>query len=355
MKILIDRDALASALSSVSAACMRAADPVLACVLVDAQGEAVSFGATDLDQSARTEAPALVEEPGRALVPAKRLAELAKAMGPGTLVLEAGPACADLSSGHASARFPALDPGDFPGFAPFDGAGEEAVVDAALFADMARTVSPFASKDPAIPISGCVLVESLPGALRMVATDTYRVLCDERPCACAGFRAELAGRVPRRRRRPRRLVGLGGSLGVLRDRACPHGRRGSLLPPGRGSFPQWERVFAGSAGPSASFDGASGIARALRLAACACGRAAAARLSFGDGEAHVECEGEDGRASDRVPCETDGAAEVKANALFLASAVEAAGPGRVSVSSAGPKRPIEVHGVNVRAAVMPVI
>ena len=59
--------------------------------------------------------------------------------------------------------------------------------------------------------------------------------------------------------------------------------------------------------------------------------------------AHVECEGEDGRASDRVPCETDGAAEVKANALFLASAVEAAGPGRVSVSSAGPKRPIEVH------------
>ncbi len=355
MKILIDRDALASALSSVSAACMRAADPVLACVLVDAQGEAVSFGATDLDQSARTEAPALVEEPGRALVPAKRLAELAKAMGPGTLVLEAGPACADLSSGHASARFPALDPGDFPGFAPFDGAGEEAVVDAALFADMARTVSPFASKDPAIPISGCVLVESLPGALRMVATDTYRVLCDERPCACAGFRAELPAAflaAVAARAASSVSVALSASSGIVRARMD-----GADLSCRRveGSFPQWERVFAGSAGPSASFDGASGIARALRLAACACGRAAAARLSFGDGEAHVECEGEDGRASDRVPCETDGAAEVKANALFLASAVEAAGPGRVSVSSAGPKRPIEVHGVNVRAAVMPVI
>ena len=79
MKITVDRNALWQGIDTVlDAVPSKPALPVLANILLEADGETLSLAATDLDLSIRAEIPAAIEKKGRITVPARTLAEITR-------------------------------------------------------------------------------------------------------------------------------------------------------------------------------------------------------------------------------------------------------------------------------------
>ena len=79
MKLSINKTELQNALAVVSkGASSRSTLPVLSGVLVEARGDALTLQTTDLELSIQYPAPALVEEEGRAVVPAKLFSYIVK-------------------------------------------------------------------------------------------------------------------------------------------------------------------------------------------------------------------------------------------------------------------------------------
>lgn len=175
MRLSINRDAFAELLAPTSRIAARNSVPYLSCVLIEAKGGSVSVTATDQNESMEVSAAALVEETGRALVPASRLHASVKSMPPGSVELSCGPVSAELSSKSISVKMPVLDPDDFPMFP--DVKPERSVsVDAYEIRKAASACQRFASKNPDRPIYGCAHIALGEGVVFWEATDTYHIV-----------------------------------------------------------------------------------------------------------------------------------------------------------------------------------
>ena len=79
MKLIVDRNKLWQGIDTVlDAVPSKPALPVLANILLEADGEILSLSATDLDLSIKTEIQAVVEKKGQITVPARTLAEITR-------------------------------------------------------------------------------------------------------------------------------------------------------------------------------------------------------------------------------------------------------------------------------------
>ena len=79
MKLIVDRNELWQGIDTVlDVVPSKPALPVLANILLEADGKTLSIAATDLDLSIRTQVPAAVEKKGRITVPARTLAEITR-------------------------------------------------------------------------------------------------------------------------------------------------------------------------------------------------------------------------------------------------------------------------------------
>ena len=89
MKLIVDRNKLWQGIDTVlDAVPSKPALPVLANILLEADGEFLSLSATDLDLSIRTEIQAVVEKRGRITVPARTLAEITREWPEAELTIE---------------------------------------------------------------------------------------------------------------------------------------------------------------------------------------------------------------------------------------------------------------------------
>lgn len=179
MKLSINKTELQNALSTVlKGASSRSTLPVLAGVLLEARGDMLTLQTTDLELSIQYTVAALIEEEGRAVVPAKLLSDIVKNLSDAAVHLSADEESAELSCDGASFSIKALNPDDFPGFPHVD-TMQQIEVPFSQFASMVRRVARVVSRDESRAILTGVLITLEQGSLRMVATDSYRLAVTE--------------------------------------------------------------------------------------------------------------------------------------------------------------------------------
>src|SRR3954447_21460208 len=181
MKISTKRDDLFAQLQTVTrAASTRSAVQALSGVQVLARDGAIELRATDMEIGLRVPLAGEVIREGSAVLPARLLVDVVRALPGSDVSLELRQAEQDveLKGGNATFHIRTLRLEDFP---PFPEAEEASRVQvpAASFVDTVAKVQRSASRDETRPVLTGILVSATGDELRMVATDSYRLAVKE--------------------------------------------------------------------------------------------------------------------------------------------------------------------------------
>ncbi len=176
MEVVIDRDAFLKGLQMVQNIVEpRQTLPILANVLLEAEGESVRLTATDLEVGARVSVPAKVGAKGAITVSARKLAEIVKELPAAAVALKVSDnVTVSLRCGGATYRMVGLAPDDFPPVVP---ASPQAwvSVEAKTLREMLSQTSFAVSHDETRYALNGVLFAFQGKDVRMVATDGHRL------------------------------------------------------------------------------------------------------------------------------------------------------------------------------------
>lgn len=169
--------------------------PVLAGVHVTASDGNILLETSDLTMSIRVSLPALVEEPGETVVPAKLFLEIVKNLPDMSVRLEASDSSATVFCNNTTFSLKTLNAMEFPGFPEIE-ADQQAEFPFSKFSSMVRSTAKVVSHDETrIVLTGALI--SLTGTtLKMVATDSYRLAVAETELASQApedFEAVISG------------------------------------------------------------------------------------------------------------------------------------------------------------------
>jgi len=181
MEVVLERDAFLKGLQMVQNIVEpRQTLPILANVLLEAEGEVVRMTATDLEVGARVSVPAKVAAKGKITVSARKLAEIVKELPAAAVALKvAENVMVSLRCGGATYRLVGLAADDFPPVVP---ASPESWVslDAKTLRDMLGQTSFAVSHDETRYALNGVLFVFQGKDIRMVATDGHRLAMSTR-------------------------------------------------------------------------------------------------------------------------------------------------------------------------------
>lgn len=197
MEVVLDRDAFLKGLQMVQNIVEpRQTLPILANVLLEAEGDNVRLTATDLEVGARVSVPAKVAAKGAITVSARKLAEIVKELPAAAVVLKVSEnVTVTLRCGGASYRMVGLAPDDFPPVVP--AAPQSWVsIEAKLLREMLLQTSFAVSHDETRYALNGVLFTFQGKDVRMVATDGHRLALSTRSLG-QGV-ASATGIVPRK-------------------------------------------------------------------------------------------------------------------------------------------------------------
>jgi DNA polymerase-3 subunit beta len=190
VKLSTTSAALLAQLGTVSrVASTRSAVQALSGVQLLAQDGRAELRATDMEVGLRVPLEGEIEREGVAVLPARLLLDVARALPSGAATLELRPSEGDVEvvSGSATFHIRALRAEDFPPF-PEPGGDQIIRVPTRAFVETAAKVARSASRDETRPILTGILVSAAGSELRMVATDSYRLSVKE-----TGLEAPLDG------------------------------------------------------------------------------------------------------------------------------------------------------------------
>ncbi len=179
MKITCKRQDLGRGLATVShAVSTRSTLPVLANLLMVAEGDHVRLAATNLEIAITCEVPARVETGGSTTVPAKLLNDFVGALESGDI--ELGPLPGDapglrVRGGSSEANIRGMDPSDFPAISTIENGESPLVLDAGELRGMIAQTTFAAAQDDARPIFTAVLTRVREGKLTFASADTFRL------------------------------------------------------------------------------------------------------------------------------------------------------------------------------------
>ena len=175
MKFSISQSEFQNALSVVQkGVSARSTLPILSGILIEAVGDDVLFQATDLELSIQYKASALVEQPGKAVLPGKLLLDIVKNFPDAAVHVQTEGTDAIIICETSSFNIKGLEPLDFPAF-PTVEPYQQISVPFDVFSDMAKKVCRVVSKDESRAILTGVLISTEGNQLKMVATDSYRL------------------------------------------------------------------------------------------------------------------------------------------------------------------------------------
>jgi len=181
MKILCDRQQLSEAFAVAAAITpQKTTKPIVKNVMLVAEGDSLTFFATDFEMSAQLRLDAVkVKEPGSILLPAKETTALLREITDATVTLESEEFRCNLQTAGGSFVLVGDDPEQFPKPAELSD-GKRITMPADRFLDMYRkTGFAAAREDSRYAING-LLVQVKDSTLRLVATDGRRLaLCYE--------------------------------------------------------------------------------------------------------------------------------------------------------------------------------
>ncbi len=177
MKFRSERDSLVDALSTAGRAVggRSASSAVLSGLLLRCEGNRLVATGTDLDLTIRVEIEVIGLEDGTAVVPARLLVDIVRSVEPGAVTVEGGDQREKVDIAAARSRFGlrAYPVVEFPTVSV--GEGDGVGFPGAVLAEGLRQVVRAASTDDARPLLTGVLMANENGAIRLVATDSYRL------------------------------------------------------------------------------------------------------------------------------------------------------------------------------------
>lgn len=349
MKFRCERDTLAEALITTSrAATSRTSTlPVLAGLRLDVAADTLTITGTDLELTIRLVTEVGGEVDGSAVVPARLVTDIVRALPAGTVTFESRDDDVLISAGRSnfSVRPFALD--DYP--AQNEPEGDYVSVSSELLASALRQVVRAASTDEARPVLTGVLIAVDDDGLRMVATDSYRLAVRELPEAGilgAGEKVLVPGRALAELQR---LLGSGSDVQVrFGDRAAQF-KLGEAQLTTRlidGDFPNYRNLLP-SSHPNTLTIGREALLEALHRVRILAQDSKVVRLSLGGDTVDLTVVAQDvGNASETIDAKYEGTEMVVAfNPDFLAAGVEALDGDEVTLSLNDPGKPVVLRGV----------
>ncbi|QKW15341.1 DNA polymerase III subunit beta [Verrucosispora sp. NA02020] len=311
MKLRVERDQFADAVTNAARAIPnRPSVPVLAGVMLRADGDGVTVSAYNYDVSHEGHARGTVQDPGAALVSGRLLAALVKALPNKPVELASVGAHLELVCGSARFTLPTMPVEDYPTLPALpDTIG---TVDTAAFVAAINRATIAASRDDTIPVMTGVRVEFRAGTVALLATDRYRLAVVECPFNATDPNLSVDLLIPASVLAETAKTWTGGSIEVSAAAGgdglvgFADGRRkttsrlldGTNYPPVRSLFPADDMVKATAIIP------AGDLAQVVKRVALVAERTTPVLLTFtpGDTTLVVEAGGaEEARASEAMP------------------------------------------------------
>lgn len=178
MRIRLDKDVLADAVAWAARSLpARPPAPILAGLLLKAEGDTVVLSCFDYETSARVTVPAEVSEPGVALVSGRLLAEITRSLPNRAVALTSSDSKLDLVCGSARFTLQLLPVEQYPELPQMpDATGS---VSSGDFSKAVGQVVVAAGRDELLPVFTGVRIEIHDDQLSLLATDRYRMALRE--------------------------------------------------------------------------------------------------------------------------------------------------------------------------------
>ncbi|MCL2490232.1 MAG: DNA polymerase III subunit beta, partial [Propionibacteriaceae bacterium] len=214
MKIRVDHEVMAEAVAWAARNLPnRPSVPILAGLLMKAEGDHLTLSSFDYETSAKVAIPAQVFDDGEALVSGKLLADIVRMLPGQPVTIESDETKAQLTCGPASFTLQLLPVGDYPSLPPMPKTTGH--VSSEEFARAVDQVVVAAGRDELLPIYTGVRIELSDGTLSLLATDRYRMALREMPWKPATKKVDGAAIVPARvLRETARSMSAGGDIAL---------------------------------------------------------------------------------------------------------------------------------------------
>ncbi len=186
MKFRSERDLLVDALGAASRVVTTRLIGATSGILLSLTGNQLVVTGTDLDLTARTTIEVVGIEDGATVVPARLVVDAVRSLEPGAVTVEAHDETVDVTLGRARFSLRTFLVADYPRLPPVS--GPLVSVSALELIQGLNQVVRAAATDDARPLLTGVLFTSSEGALRLIATDSYRLAVRDVP-GVAGFTA----------------------------------------------------------------------------------------------------------------------------------------------------------------------
>jgi DNA polymerase-3 subunit beta len=176
---------------ALSAVPSKSTQPVLNCVLLEADATGLRITGTDLEITASVHIPCAVKRQGRAAVSARHFHEVVRKLTKGevSLAMADGQCEVRYGGGKGWSRFPTQDPIDFPRIPEFKAEATLTLEGEALSRLLQRTSYAAAVEEMRQMLQG-VLIQAADGKVTFVATDGHRLARASRKGSFGALRSE---------------------------------------------------------------------------------------------------------------------------------------------------------------------
>ena len=310
-------------------------------------GDTLTVTGTDLELTIRLTVDVGGERDGAAVVPARLVGDIVKALPAGAVQVELGDDEMSISAGRSQFSVRPLSLDDYPSQA--EPSGEAVMLPADAMADALRQVVRAASTDDARAVLTGVLLASDDDGLRMVATDSYRLAVRDLPDSgvlAAGQKVLIPGRA---------LNELQRLLGDVEQLQVRFGDRGATFEAGgtrlstrliEGEFPNYRNLLPTSY-PNLLTVGKAAMIEAIRRVKILAQDSTPVRLALGGGTVRLTAITQDvGNAVEEIDASYDGAEMTVAfNPDYLAAGIDAIDADEVTLATMDPMKPAVLRGV----------
>jgi DNA polymerase III subunit beta len=349
VKFRCEREILAEALATAGrgATSRTGTLPVLSGVRLDVDGDKLTVTGTDLELTIRLVIAVGGERDGSAVVPARLVADIVKALPAGAVDVTLGDDDMSISAGRTQFSVRPLSLADYP--AQVEPDAEPVVLSSAQVADALRQVVRAASNDDARAVLTGVLWASEDTGVKMVATDSYRLAVRDLPQTTMLDEGQKV-LVP-----SRALNELQRVLAGTDELTVRLGAREAVFEAGttrlttrliEGEYPNYRNLLPPSY-PNVLTVGRDALLEALRRVKILAQDATPVRLTLGADTLQLTAITQDvGNATEEIDAVYEGAEMTVAfNPEYLAAGVDAVEGDEVTLSTLDPMKPAVLRGV----------
>lgn len=349
MKFRCEREILADALATAGrAATSRTGTlPVLAGVRLDVSGSELTVTGTDLELTIRLAVPVHVDEEGAAVVPARLVADIVKALPAGAVDVSLGDDEMSISAGRSQFSVRPLSLSDYPAQAESD--ADPVTLTADEVDDALRQVVRAASTDDARAVLTGVLLAAEDDGLKMVATDSYRLAVRDLPQSmvlASGQKVLIPGRA---------LSELQRIIGDTEELTVRLGAREAVFEAGatrlttrliEGEYPNYRNLLPSSY-PNLLTVGREALMEALRRVKILAQDSTPVRMTLGGDTLQLTAITQDvGNAHEEVDAGYEGTEMTVAfNPDYLAAGIDALSGDEVTLATIDPMKPAVLRSV----------